>query len=163
MEIKAYIESGILESYVLGSASDAEIRELLQLKKNFPEIEDALNELETDLEHIAEYMAVTPPPNMFRKIEESINELIIAPGLSPDTYVEPEPEQTYTRERKNQYIEVESESNHMRIHKLWRWVFAGIFILGKIFLACAIYFYLENRQAQQQIQQLKSEIGQPRR
>lgn len=164
MEIKSYIESGILESYVLGSASDAEIRELLQLKRNYPEIEEALNDLETDLEHIAQYMAVTPPPNMFKKIEDSINDLVVAPEFSPEPYVEPQPEpRTHTRERKSQYIEVESESSHMRIHKSWRWVFAAVFLLGKIFLATAIYFYLENRQAKQQIQDLRTEIKQLKR
>jgi uncharacterized protein YpmS len=48
----------------------------------------------------------------------------------------------------------------MRVHKTWKWVFAAVFVLGKIFLACAIYFYLENRQAQQQVKELKSELSQ---
>jgi predicted MFS family arabinose efflux permease len=48
----------------------------------------------------------------------------------------------------------------MRVHKVWRWVFAAVFILGKIFLAAAIYFYLENRQAQENIKELKQQLRQ---
>jgi uncharacterized protein YpmS len=48
----------------------------------------------------------------------------------------------------------------MRIHKNWKWVFAAVFILGKIFLAFAIYFYLENRQTQLQLNDLKTELRQ---
>jgi predicted MFS family arabinose efflux permease len=51
----------------------------------------------------------------------------------------------------------------MRIHKIWRWVFAAVFVLGKIFLGFAIYFYLENRQAQLQLKELKTELRQLRK
>lgn len=156
MEIKKYIESGILEAYVIGAASEKEAEEVLQLKQVHPRIERALNELEADLERIASYMAVTPPPRLWDRIEDNLNELVIAPDLKPLRKVDDD----YTQEQNNepQYISVESETTHMRIHKAWKWVFAAVFILGKIFLGFAIYFYLENRQAQQQIKELKTEV-----
>lgn len=158
MTIKEYIDSGILESYVLGSASDSETRELLQLKKQHHEIEEALYQLESDMERIAQHMAVTPPPGMWERIEGSINELIVTPEVAPLQINE-----KYTQNNdfeKERYIEVEAESSHMRVHKSWKWVFAAVFVLSKIFLICSIYFYLENRQAQQQIQELKTELKQ---
>jgi len=62
--------------------------------------------------------------------------------------------------RKKEYIDVDSKSSHMRVHKMWRWIIIAIFILGKVFLAFAIFFYLENRQIKEEISDLKSELKQ---
>jgi hypothetical protein len=155
MIIKEYLESGVLESYVLGAASEAEIKELLLLKKEYPQIQNALAELEADLERIARHMAVPPSPGMLTKIENSINELTNLPV----TKIQLDEQKNRSGFGTNsQFIEVEAESNYIRVHKNWKWVFIAVFILSKIFLIAAIYFYLESRQAQQQIQELKSEI-----
>lgn len=161
VEINEYIESGILEAYVLGSASERETRELLNLRTQYAEIDVALLELELDLERIAQNMAITPPPVTWLKIEDSINE--IARSSSNKLKINKPDEKTYQpdeKARKSQFIEVEGASSHMRIHKLWRWVFAAVFVLGKVFLGFAIYFYLENRQMNIQLQELRSEIQQ---
>lgn len=159
MEINEYIESGILEAYVLGSASDQETRELLQLRTRYVEVDDALLELELDLERIAQHMAITPPPTTWLKVEDSINEIVRS--STNKLKVTTTEQKTYPRDKPHsQFIEVEGASSHMRIHKLWRWVFAAVFVLGKIFLGFAIYFYLENRQMNIQMKELKSEIQQ---
>lgn len=159
MKINEYIESGVLEAYVLGSASETEILELLELKTKHPEIGDALYELEADLERIAEHMAITPPPYIWDQIEDNIKELSTRPKTQRLTIKSgPIKEEKKDKKRKAQFIEVESQSSHMRIHKVWRWIFAAVFVLGKIFLGFAIYFYLSNRQAEERIQELKMEI-----
>ena len=155
MEIKEYIESGVLEAYVIGSATEQEAQEVLRYKEQYAEVQSALNEIETDMERVAQYMAVPPPPSLWAKIEDSIDGLVLSPDLKPAKKVE----EPYRRSNnKQQFIEVESSSSHMRIHKIWRWVFAAVFVLGKIFLGFAIYYYLENRQAKEQIQELKMEL-----
>lgn len=159
MKINEYIESGILEAYVLGSASEAEANELLQLKTQHPQIEEALFKLESDLERIAEHMAITPPPNTWAKIEGGINELVKTPQFGYLIGEEPKESSRGARSRKSeQFIEIEAESGHMRIRKIWRWVFLAVFVLGKIFLAFAIYYYLENRHTQEEIEKLKTEL-----
>ncbi|SDE28377.1 hypothetical protein SAMN05216464_10592 [Mucilaginibacter pineti] len=159
--IRDYIDSGILETYVMGSASEDEVKELLHMKAKYPEVNEALQQLELDMEKIAMHMAITPPPAIWDKIEQEIGDIIPHNFQSPEPYKE---RNNYKENRNhdsgNQFIEVESESSHMRIHKTWKWVFAAVFVLGKIFLGCAIYFYLENRQAQQQLQELKIELKQ---
>jgi hypothetical protein len=160
MKIKQYIESGVLEAYVLGSASEEETRELLRLKKEYPEVSDALSELELDMERLAQQIAIPPPPNMLSRIEDGINGLIAAPEILPEIKEADTGYHRYDKNKGNQFIEVESESNHIRIHKAWRLVFAGVFVLGKIFLVGFIYYYLSNKQAQEQIQQLKAEVQQ---
>lgn len=157
MEIKEYIESGILEAFVIGSASEQEVQEVLRYKEQYPEIQTALNEIEIDMERVAGYMAVPPPPTLWAKIENQIDGLVASPDLKPAPKVE-ESYRTNSNNNTQQFIEVEGSSSHMRIHKAWRWVFAAVFILGKIFLGFAIYYYLESRQAKEQIQELKMEL-----
>jgi len=154
--IKEYIESGVLETYVLGAASKEEERELMRLRKQYPEVNKTLATLEADMERIAGYMAVPPPPDMLTRIENNINDLVITPDTDIMRPLKKE-WRDESEESKNRYIEVEAESNYMRLHKSWKWVFAAVFVLGKIFLATAIYFYLESRQATQQVQELKLE------
>lgn len=162
MEIKEYIESGVLEAFVIGAASEQEVQQVLQYKEKYPEVKIALNEIEADMERVAGYMAVTPPPTLWAKIENEIDGLVVSPDLKPAQKVE-EPYRPISDDNRQQFIEVEGSSSHMRIHKIWRWVFAAVFILGKIFLGFAIYYYLENRQAKEQIQELKTELRNPAR
>jgi len=105
-------------------------------------------------------MAITPPPATWNKIEQEINGLIERPEIAPEVFTDKTNGRKAHEKSGHQFIEVESESSHMRIHKNWKWVFAAVFVLGKIFLGFAIYFYLENRQAQQQITDLKTEVRQ---
>ncbi|MEO7211391.1 hypothetical protein [Mucilaginibacter sp.] len=154
-----YIDSGILEAYVTGSATDTEVKELMYMKAKYPEVNFALQQLELDMEHIAQHMAVMPPAGTWDKISDTIDELI----LRPEQYSTDAGDNNYQSFKTNNgphFIAVESESNHMKVHKNWKWVLAMVFVLGKIFLGCAIYFYLENRQAQQQVQELKTELKQ---
>jgi hypothetical protein len=155
MKVKEYIESGILEAYVLGSASEEETQRLLQLKKRYPEIQEALFELEVDMETFARHISIPPPPGILEKIESGINALIV-----PQEIQDRDSNNRFDYRNRNQFIEIEAESSEMRVHKTWRWVMAGVFVLGKIFLIAAIYYFLENRQAQQQIQELKTELKQ---
>jgi hypothetical protein len=158
-----YIDSGILEAYVTGSATEAEVKELLYMKAKYPEVNFALQQLELDMEHIAQHMAVMPPAGTWDKISETIDELILRPEYDPKQFNTDAGNNNYQNFKTSNgphFIEVESESNHMKVHKNWKWVLAAVFVLGKIFLGCAIYFYLENRQTQQQVQELKTELKQ---
>jgi hypothetical protein len=164
--IQQYINSGILEAYVTGSATEQEVKELLYMKANYIEVNVALQELEKDMELIAQQMAVTPPASTWEKISANIDEIVLRQTSEPDHFTEredPSYKNFNNADKGPHYIEVEAENSHMKIHKAWKWVFAAVFVLGKIFLGCAIYFYLENRQAQQQLNDLKTELRQLKR
>lgn len=164
MKVEDYIESGVLETFVMGAASDEEVKQLQYMKAAYPEVSEALQQLEEDMETIAMNMAISPPPNTWNKIEQEINDIILRDTTNPGKFTQnrgyEEFKENKTYNNGHQYIEVEAESSHMKIHKSWKWVFAAVFVLGKIFLGCAIYFYLENRQAQLQLQELKTELKQ---
>ncbi len=158
--VDEFMESGLLEAFVMGATSEDEDREVMRMKKQHPAVAQELDRLEHDLELLANNMAVPPPPALWARIEDEINGLAVTGRTMPER---PRPE---THQRKvheeplkgPDYIEVEGANTHMRIHKAWRWVFAAVFVLGKIFLGFAIYYYLENRQAKQNIQDLREEI-----
>jgi hypothetical protein len=159
VEIKEYIESGALEAYVMGSASEKEIDRLLSLKARHPEVKDALTELEEDLERIARNMAVSPPPGTWMKIEKEINELTKQPDFKELKITSVPKKESYTKdETTGDFLEVHGPSSHMRVHKIWRWILAAIFVLGKVFLGFAIFYYLESRQAHEQIIELKQQL-----
>ncbi|WP_345947820.1 hypothetical protein ABDD95_13285 [Mucilaginibacter sp. PAMB04274] len=162
-KVKEFIESGILEAYVTGSASSVEERDVLYMKAHYAEVNEELQKLEEDLEKIADGMAIPPPPGLWDQIEAEIDSLERIPN-KPALKIDHDGSgyKKETGSRQNNFIEVEAESTHMRVHKAWRWVFAAVFVLGKIFLAAAIYYYLENRQAQQNIQDLKQQLKEVR-
>ena len=161
MEINKIIESGLMETYVMGIATEEEVQQVLLLKKEHPAFKEALEELEYDMEVLAQSMSIEPPAGTLSKIEHEINE-IQRRNQAVQTTFEPEYKQHRPdhENKQEKYIQVESESNQMRVNKAWKWIFIAVFVLGKVFLACAIYFYLENRQSREQIKELKIELKQ---
>ncbi len=61
MDIKAYIQSGVIESYVLGIATEEEIAEVNQLRLKHPQIQLAIDDFSLSLEQNAFQDAVMPP------------------------------------------------------------------------------------------------------
>ncbi|WP_025145185.1 hypothetical protein [Pedobacter jeongneungensis] len=160
MEINKIIESGLMETYVMGIATEEEVQKVLSLKKEFPAFKDALEQLEYDIEVLAQSMSIEPPAGTLAKIEHEINEIQRRNQAVQTAEPESRHDKNDQENKQERYIEVESESNQMRVNKAWKWVFIAVFVLGKVFLASAIYFYLENRQAQEQIKELKIELKQ---
>ncbi len=64
MDIKAYIESGVIESYVLGMADTQEAAELEQMASQYPEVRQAIDAFESALEQQAMAAAVVPPAHV---------------------------------------------------------------------------------------------------
>lgn len=72
MDIQAYIQSGIIESYVLGLASAEEAAELEKLQFQFPEIQQAISDFSASMEQQAFEHAITPPPDVKAKVMTAI-------------------------------------------------------------------------------------------
>lgn len=75
MDIKEYISSGILESYIMGTASEQERREVECISSIYPEIRKELDALSVSLEKYAEANAVEPPARLRDKIFAEIDVL----------------------------------------------------------------------------------------
>ena len=72
-ETRAYIESGILELYVMGQLSAHEMQEVAQRAAISPEIRQEIEAIELALEHYALKTGIEPRSDLFAAIEASIN------------------------------------------------------------------------------------------
>jgi hypothetical protein len=147
LNIELYIQSGIIESYALGLVTVPEREEFEQLMPHYPELKAALSDFEYQLELFAIDNEIPPPPEIREQIEARIRE-------TPVVRSEPGRRRNGHSSRSGTtYLNVETSSNHIRVHKAWKTFFIVIFILSKIFLALAIWFYVEYRHARQEAKQ----------
>lgn len=156
MEIRQYIDSGVLEAYLLGLASEEEQHEVQQMKVLYPEVSSALNELEVVIETYCVENSVPPPPGSWELIQARI------PGQEirkrePETNDKKDAE---PKTAKSDYVEVEVSDSFIRVHKYWRVAFMVVFILSKIFLIAGLYYYFKADSQQQEIERLKTTIQQ---
>lgn len=82
MNIQEYISSGIVESYVLGLASEEERREFEQYCASYPELRRAREDFELSLEKQALAHAVTPDASLKKRT-------LAAAGISPVVPLQP--------------------------------------------------------------------------
>jgi len=71
-DIKAYIESGILELYVLGDVTPGERLQVESMAAKYPAIKAELEEIERSMEAYAEHNAVDPSENLRSRVLNSI-------------------------------------------------------------------------------------------
>ncbi|HMG68346.1 MAG TPA: anti-sigma factor [Chitinophagaceae bacterium] len=74
MNIQEYISSGIIESYVMGLASNEEKAEFEQLCAQYPELKEARNNFELALEEQAKRNAISPPEGIKNRIWSAIQQ-----------------------------------------------------------------------------------------
>lgn len=72
MNVKEYISSGIVESYVLGLLSEAERQEFETVCAQYPEVLQARESFELSLENALLQDAVAPPAHIKGRIEETL-------------------------------------------------------------------------------------------
>jgi anti-sigma-K factor RskA len=73
VDIKAYIESGVIESYVLGMADSQEAAELVQLSHQYAEIREAIDAFERNLEQQALASALMPSPEVKKALLKTLD------------------------------------------------------------------------------------------
>ena len=72
MDIQAYISSGIIEAYVLGLASNEEVREVEMYAAQYTQVKQAITDFEIALEAQAMQTAIEPPAFLKEKIMAAI-------------------------------------------------------------------------------------------
>lgn len=82
MNIKEYIESGILEAYVSGAASDQERQEVECLSAVYPEIKRELDSLEETMHQFSFDYKVPVPQGLKNKIMAAVKEENQIPAMS---------------------------------------------------------------------------------
>lgn len=136
MDIKAYIESGIIESYVLGIADEQERAELEQLSGQYPEIRAAIDAFEVSLEQTAMATAIKPAAH------SKANILAVLGEEFSDSAVEPSAKIITMNGPNTGWL---------------RYVAAASVILLVVSAATNVYFYKQFREASSQYQALLTE------
>jgi anti-sigma-K factor RskA len=145
MNVKEYISSGIIESYVMGLASEAERQEFEANCAQYSEIAEARNNFELALENQLLGDALTIPAFLKQQVESRIQSVV-------SEINQPKPEE------KNTVV---------RPLGIWRWVAAASLIL----LAGSVYWLVtmnnkyqdiqaKNQQLQNELQQSTAQLNQ---
>lgn len=83
MHIQAYIQSGVIESYVLGMAGEEEVTELTRLCMEYQEIAEAVRECEEWLLNTAKENAVQVSPGIKNQLLHTLSEKFVASEGAP--------------------------------------------------------------------------------
>jgi anti-sigma-K factor RskA len=146
LDIKEYISSGIIEAYVMGLASEEEVRILDCIQKHSPDVRQAILDAQHTLEDFAASEAIAPPP----ELKESIWAKISATEEQTDiagTDVVQEPTATPL------YPTVTPESNKTPLK--WLAVAASILLVASISLN--LYFNRSQNNIKEQLAVLSAE------
>jgi len=136
-----YIQSGIIESYVLGMASPAEAAELEQLCLQYPEIKQALTNFELALEANTLAKAVAPPPHLKQQIFTALQSEFIS-------------EKNKVVEKTQALVTPLNETPVVKMNQSSRFLAAASIILLVISGGMNIYFYSKFKETTQQYQAL---------
>lgn len=85
MDINKYINSGILENYVLGLVSETEAKEVERNLIQYPELKTELHKIEGALETYAQAKAIPMPTGLSGTILQSIQDLDTSPSPTTDS------------------------------------------------------------------------------
>lgn len=145
MSKQEFIESGILESHLMGLASEEEQAQVAEMMLADSEMAEYVNDLEYDIKRYFAEGSVPPP--------EAIREIILLRSIREKKGRSSHEEPVDAK----QYLDVEVNDTHMKVHKLWRPAFIAVFILSKIFLIAGLYFYFKSVAQQEEIEKIKTE------
>ena len=148
-DIKAYIESGILELYVLGDVTPEERAEVEAMALKHPAIKAELAEIERSLELYAEENAVEPSPE---RRERVLNSLVT--NLGDD--------RTFPSRNSKQQEEDEEQDNVIPIHraktyKFYMYAFAACLALLILSVAALISVYNNLQESKTLLASLQSQ------
>jgi len=142
--IKAYIESGILELYVLGDVTPDEKLQVEEMAAKYAEVEAEIDQIEQSLEFYAKEYAVEPPEAMRDKV---LKGLLV--NLGDD--------RTFTKFRNHTDEEVfENETNNIvplqvRKNNFYKYAFAACLTLLLISIYGLINLYSKLQESSTQL------------
>jgi len=146
LKLDHYIESGIIESYALGLATPAEVEELQHMRKLYPQLNTEIRIVERRIEMVALREGVAPPSRLKDRVFQRI-------GWDKEKNTTEKDQSNYT------FINIQSRNqDYITVHRWWKLFFIMVFIVSKICLFAAIYYYLKYQQTQEKLAQPSSPI-----
>lgn len=152
MDIKDYIESGIIERYVMGLASTEQEAELMHLRRLYPilDVEIAATELRIESRYLED--AVMPPAELKNRIIHRIR-------WEESGEQRQQQQQRYhngnTHQNGHTYINIQPGwGRNITISIWWRCAFIALSIMVMSLLASTWYFYTKTQQLENRLFQL---------
>jgi len=147
LDIEAYISSGIIESYVLGLASEEEVSILNCIRKNNSAVDEAVIEAEKMLENLAEIQAVAMPISLKVKIWARLeDENLVATTDSADL-----PPTLITSSDEEQTAQIVSLRSY-------GWAIAASVLLA-LSAGANLFFYQQQQQDRQMLAQTNTQLN----
>lgn len=84
LDIKQYLESGIIEDYCFGVLSESETQEVLLIANTFPEIQQAIFDTQNTVEKLAQSLSKQPPVELKEKLLSVMENLQLEESISID-------------------------------------------------------------------------------
>ncbi len=141
MDIQAYISSGILESYILGTASSQEKQEVECMSHIYPEIKEELHAIELAMESFAFRSKEVVPVHVKTDLLAAIDNL---------PQEKEEQDKTTSSPKEAKIVALESE---IQGAGSWKWLAAAA-VIG--FIITASLLYSGNQQQNQYVAQLET-------
>lgn len=124
MDIKQYIESGILEGYVMGTNSKQEMQEVECMSSIYPELKKELNSIEESLEEYVKSIAITPPEGVKTNILNAIKNIEQDKVVS----INKDTEQQTVQEKKTPVIKLNNYKYLAAASIILLFVISGLYI-----------------------------------
>lgn len=154
MDVQRYISSGIIESYVAGLVSEQEAKELQEAMLQYPEVKQAVDACQQDMERYVQMFSLQPP----KVVKEKIFELINSDDLVGQVTAEDATEKSTSPAMKAYTVASEfPEEEHTDGARSWRWVAAAAIILLLISAGFNYKLYTDKSELDSKYQALQVE------
>jgi hypothetical protein len=148
LKTQEFKESGILEAHLLGLTNREEQKQVREMVESDRALEEYVAELEAGINSYFSKESVDPP--------EAVREVVKLRSVRDKK----EQQDFSTKQNERQYLDVEVNDTHIKVHKNWRPLFIAVFILSKIFLIAGLYYYFKSASQEEELQKLKTQIEQ---
>jgi anti-sigma-K factor RskA len=143
LDLEDYIESGIIESYLLGLATREEVMMFERMRNIYPQLNGEIATMEYKLQRLGEEGGIAPPAQVWNRIAERIQ-------------WEEAATETGTKQKQNQvhtYI-IQAQNRTMTISIWWRCAFIALCVIVMALMASTFYFYRKYSQLEQHLLQI---------
>ena len=132
----------------MGFTDREEQRQIREMVEGDDELEGYVADLEAGMRRYFDHDSVNPP--------EAAREIVqLRTGKKEKHTYQTPPASNHT-----QYLDVEVNDTHIKVHKFWRPAFIAVFILSKIFLIAGLYFYFKSASQAEELNKLKTQVQQ---
>lgn len=146
MDLNDYIESGIIESYLLGIASTDEAALFEHMRSLYPELNTEIAATEYRLQKVMEEGGVTPPDKVWNKIVGRLT------PHKQDGYYSRAGREEKTEESPT-YI-LQPRNNTITVSIWWRCTVIAMMLIIMALVASTIYFYQQFRNIEERLMRL---------